>query len=370
MPTKIDRILVVDDEPRNSELLAAIVSGEGREVSTASDGHKAIAEFQRARYDLVLLDVMMPGLDGLSTLVRLRALTPMGEHVPVVLVTALDGRADRLRGLEAGADEFLTKPVDTQEVRCRVRTLLTLRATQLALKERAEELERVQRARAELAAMIVHDLKNPLAAISGNVRWIATRWRAAENASQVAEALDDVASSTHRLVGLVSTLIDVEKAETGQLTIERQLTDVAGLLKAVATEHRKEAEDRSISLAVEVEPDTALRFQLDRTLMTRAIENLLLNALRYAGSGGKVAVGARLDGDVLELFVRNTGQPIPAEQRAHLFEKYATGERGSQKSNLGLGLYSCRLVAEGHGGTIAAHSTETWPTQFVIRLPQ
>jgi signal transduction histidine kinase len=348
--------------------LSAIVSGDGRAVTVVANGYEAIAEFQRKRYDLVLLDVMMPGIDGLATLAQLRSLTPPGEHVPIVLITALDARADRLRGLGAGADDFLPKPVDANEVRCRVRTFLALRDAQLALKERAEQLERVQQAKAELAAMIVHDLKNPLAAIAGNVKWIATRWHAPENAPLIADALDDVTASTHRLVGLVTTLIDVEKAESGLLSIERRPTNLADLLGSVAHEHRKEAEERSISLLVQAGPPSPAL--IDATLMTRALENLLLNALRYAGTGGSIAVGARSVDTFLEVFIGNTGRPIPPDQRERLFQKYATTERRSRGDNLGLGLYFCRLVAEGHGGTISARSTNAWPTEFVMRLPQ
>ncbi len=362
------QLLIVDDEPRNLELIAAIVSTLDVAVTLAESGHRAIDAFARTRFDLVLLDVMMPGLDGLATLKELRARTPHGEHIPIVLVTALDSRADRLRGLDAGADDFLTKPVDAHEVRCRVRTFLALRSTQLALRERAEELERVQRAKAELAAMIVHDLKNPLAAISGNVRWIANRWDDRNSDAEVFEAMKDVSSSTQRLLGLVGTLIDVEKAESGSLVLEPRRINVAALLHSVVHEHRKEAGARAIAL--EVSAPESLAAVVDALLVTRVIENLLLNALRYAGTGGRIALDARAFGEVVELSIANTGRPIPEELRASLFEKYATTERRARGDNLGLGLYFSRLVAERHGGTIAvAGPTDEWPTRFVIRLP-
>jgi two-component system sensor histidine kinase/response regulator len=363
------KVLIVDDEPRNLALLEAILSTMLIDPTLVANGVDAIAAFERETFDLVLLDVMMPGLDGLATLARLRALTPPGEHVPIVLVTALDARADRLRGLDAGADDFLTKPVDAHEVRCRVRTFLNLRATQVALKRRAEELERVQRAKAELAAMIVHDLKNPLAAIAGNVKWIAGRFKANDTARDaVAEALADVSISTDRLVGLVSTLIDVEKAESGHLQITRAPVDLSAVLDGLAREHGKEADERNITLTAVAEP--SLTASVDAVLVTRALENLLLNALRYAGSRGRIGLEARVVGEQLELSVANTGRAIPEDQRATLFQKYATTERKARGDNLGLGLYFCRLVAEGHGGTIEADSTSDWATRFVLRIPR
>ncbi len=358
-------ILIADDEPLNRSLLEAIVSTMNVDTTLVANGRDAIAAFQKVPFDLVLLDIMMPGLDGLATLRELRRQTPSGEHVPIVLVTALAARTDRLRGLEAGADDFLTKPVDAHEVRCRVRTFLELRETQLALKRRAEELEAMQRAKTELAAMIVHDLKNPLAAIAGNVRWVALRWREAPPET-ISEALTDVTQSTERLVGLVATLIDVEKAEAGHLTIEREQTDVRALLEAVVHEHHRESEDRRVNVTIDCE---ARPMNLDRALVTRALENLLLNALRYAGAGGRVQISAREMGDELELVVRNTGRAIPTEQRSQLFQKYATTERRARGDNLGLGLYFCRLVAEAHGGTIVAGDAESdWATKIALHI--
>ncbi len=363
------RILIVDDEPLNRTLLDAIVSNMDVETTLVASGREAIAAFARATYDLVLLDVMMPELDGLQTLAILRKATPPGEHVPIVLVTALDARGDRLRGLEAGADDFITKPVDAHEVRCRVRTFLKLRETQVALKRRAEELEAMQRAKAELAAMIVHDLKNPLAAIAGNVRWIATRFAKDDTPKDaLCEAMSDVTSSTERLVSLVATLIDVEKAEAGHLAVERAPTDLSALLKGLAQQHGREAEERGV--AVEIVVDMRESALVDATLVTRAIENLLLNALRYAGHGGRVLLAARETGDQIELAVANTGREIAPEQRPRLFQKYATTERRAHGDNLGIGLYFCRLVAEAHGGNIGADSIGGFATRIALRLPR
>src|SRR5579859_6034739 len=118
------QVLVVDDEPRNLNLIEALLAPLGIDQIRAEGGREALEIFRTRPVDLVLLDVMMPEIDGLSVLAEIRRLTPAGERIPVVLVTALGAREDRLRGLEAGADDFLTKPLDPMELRCRVRTFL------------------------------------------------------------------------------------------------------------------------------------------------------------------------------------------------------------------------------------------------------
>jgi signal transduction histidine kinase len=283
-------------------------------------------------------------------------------------VTALGARDDRIRGLEAGADDFLTKPLDPNEVRCRVRTFLSLRQAQRGLKARAEELERLQKAKAELTSMIVHDLKNPLAAIGSNLSWIARRLRKnGVSDKDLEEALEDALGGSGRLLALVGSLIDVEKAESGQLQVERKNVRVHDILDGIARRHRKEAEARSIVLDIEVDP--ALQAALDEAVIARMLENLVENATRYAGDKGRIRLEGRSTARGLELVVENTGTPIPVEARAKIFDKHVSGE-GKRSAHLGLGLYFCRLAARAHGGDIAVESTPTWPTRFVIRLAE
>src|SRR4051812_17327067 len=158
------RILVVDDEPLNRHLLRACFRESGHEIVEARDGHEALIAAEDATPDLVLLDVMMPGMDGYDCVRQMRALFA-GELVPIVLVTALHDREARMTGLAAGADEFLTKPIDRQELLVRSGNLLALRAREISLQQRNVELAELQRFQDETMAMLVHDLKSPLAVI-------------------------------------------------------------------------------------------------------------------------------------------------------------------------------------------------------------
>lgn len=364
----LPRVLIVDDEPRNLSLLEALLAPVGVTAVRAAGGAEAIdlykAEQQRGGFDLVLLDVMMPEVDGLSALAAMREATPQGERVPIVLVTALGAREDRLRGLEAGADDFITKPLDSHEVRCRVRTFLALRQTQRTLAERARELERLQRERAELSRLLVHDLKNPLAALDSNISWMARHLESSGD-TQLREAVDDSQSSAARLLALVGGLVEIDRAETGNLVATPKPMVMHQFLDSIAQRHRREAELRNIRLDVQAEP--SLEGRLDEQLFTRVIENLVENATRYAGRGGKIHLSAERVDRQLVLAVGNTGSPIPEKLQATLFDKFTTTERRGYHQ--GLGLYLCRLVAEAHGGNVALEPDESWPVRFVIRVP-
>jgi two-component system, sensor histidine kinase and response regulator len=368
MSKKPNRVLIVDDEPRNLALLEAVLAPLGIETRRATNGKEGVALFRQLHaadeVDLVLLDVMMPELDGFGALAQMRQCTSTGERIPIVLVTALAAREDRMRGLEAGADDFLSKPLDPHEVRCRVRTFIALREAQRTLRQRAEELERVQQARADLSRLIVHDLKNPLAALQGNLQWVRSR-AAKGNDAMMLEAIDDSTSSTTRLLTMIGTLIDVDRVENSQLRLDRKPTRVCDLLEAVARRHTRDAELRGVT--IEVTGDAELRASIDCSVLERAIENLVENAARFAGTPGQVQLSVAREGTASVITVSNTGASMPVETRARLFEKYATTEKGN--NHQGLGLYFCRLAAEAHGGRIAVASDGTWSTQFRITIP-
>ncbi len=365
------RILVVDDEEINRAVLAAPLHRQGWTVELAETAEGALNRFREAEqergFDVVLLDVQLPDGDGLEVMQSMRLATTPDERVPVILVTAGGGPDIRRRGLEAGADDFLSKPVDAHELVCRVRTFVALRAAQRVLRLRAEQLEELQEARAELARLLVHDLKNPLAGVVTNLEYLhrAARKKEAVDPAEM-QSLDDARGASRRLLALVEGMVHVEQADTGQLVPARESTALRPLLEEIAAVAARDAADREIAVTVEAPQDLEASF--DRNLVSRALENLLANALRFARRG-RVELRAEAQGDTLEVSVANTGAAVPADQRAHLFEKYKPRRGPNQGTHLGLGLYLCRKVAEAHGGSIALVDEPGWAARFVLRLP-
>ncbi|HZU83427.1 MAG TPA: hybrid sensor histidine kinase/response regulator [Polyangiaceae bacterium] len=359
-PTRRKRILLVDDEVQNLELLEAYLDPLGHEMVRAQAGTEAIAFLERVPFDLVLLDIMMPGATGYEVLRRFRE-KRTERCVPVVLLTALVDRGSRLRGLELGANDFLPKPIDRAELVARVRTLLNLQDATDALIERTQQLLRLQALQHDLANFLVHDLKTPLSIVSGNLSLL----REASLNPDLLEAVDDSRDATRRMLGMVSELLEIAKMEECG-SIVRELTSES--LRALADEVARERERtvRARCQSLEIGGDSATCVPMDRPLVRRALENLVDNAIRHTPAGGRIRVAAE-DDPVPQLVVSNTGEAIAEQELARIFEKF--GQASSSRRNngaSGLGLYFCRLVMCAHGGSIAHRTSDAWPTSFVL----
>jgi len=359
------RLLLVDDEPRNLTLLEAYLSPLGYTLTRASGGYEALAAFEREPADLILLDVMMPDLDGIDVLTHVRAHAE-GAHVPVILITGQTEREDRLRGFEAGADEFLEKPVDRALLLTRVRTLLRLKEARDELTLRHATLERLQREQREMTAFIVHDLRNPLAIVHANLGWM--QHTGAAPGTDLDEALTDSLGASARLQKMIDDLLAVARIEQADVPLERVPVALDALLHDVARAQTREALDKRITVGVDAEE--GLHVDADRTILQRVLENLVRNALRYTPPEGRILLSSTKKGPVVEVSVSNTGEPIPERDRSRIFEKFRRGDDGAPAGgHAGLGLYFCARAMEAHGGTIAVVDQAEWPTSFVLRFP-
>lgn len=365
------RLLLVDDEPRNLAVLEGQLAPLGHEILRATDGQSALALFSELRPDLVLLDVRMPEFDGLDVLAHIRA-HAAGDHVPVVLVTAHAGADHRLRGLEAGADEYLEKPFDALILVTRVRTLLGLKASRDAVRRAKEELEgrnaaleRLQGEQRELMAFVVHDLKNPLSVVGSNVE--LARQIVGEPGSVLADALEEASGASRRLRAMLEDLLTVTLVEDSQFTLRAEPVPVAELLREAVQEYVRRAHEKKVELLAPEGPPGLVT--ADRALLLRVIENILDNSLRYTPAHGRVGVAAFVGTDVM-IAVSNSGPAIPPAERLRIFEKFARLEKhGVARGNAGLGLYFCKRAVEAQGGSIEVTETPEWPTSFVVRLP-
>jgi two-component system, sensor histidine kinase and response regulator len=355
------RILVVDDELANRKLLRAMLEDDASVVLEAASGPEALEVAARSAPDLVLLDVMMPKMDGFETTRRFKE--EGGDlFLPIVLVTALSDRESRLRGLEAGADDFLTKPIDRTELRSRVRNLVALRDRELRLRERNLDLLELIRFRDELSSLLIHDLKSPIAVVHMCLAHLGNR---IEPDPGNLEALSDARISIERANRIVENMLDLVRMESRRLVLHRSPAKPADLLGAVAVARAPLVRNRTVRLDLEV--DKELQVSADVDLLTRVIENVVDNSLRHVPVGGRIVLKAEARGDVATITIGNDGPPVPNELRESIFEKYTRGDSAG-RTNHGLGLYFCRLAMEAHGGRIWVRD-EPLPAVFGLELP-
>lgn len=358
------RILLVDDQPRNLLALAALLEPEGYELLQAQHGRAALDLFARGGADLLLLDLMMPGLDGVEVLQLLRA-TDAGAHVPVVLVTAHSDREQRLRGLRAGADDFLEKPIDAPVLLARVRTLLAFGEALGSLKQRNAALREAQRENRELTALLVRDLVSPLRVVAGAVE--AMRGALLPSQFALVGPISDAREAAARMLSMTQDLLALSRLETPGIPLRREAVPLAGVIGEVLASYERRAEARGVTLSRP--PGVSVTLEADAALLRRVLENLLDNAMRYAPPGGRVGVELAVR-DGLEVAVSNDGPTIHPDDRARVFEKFARG-RGEpdDAGHPGLGLYFCRRVMEAHGGAVDLAAAPGWATTFLLRFP-
>jgi signal transduction histidine kinase len=342
-----------------------VLAHEGHRCARARDGAEAVRRFSDEHHDLVILDVMMPGMNGIKATRKLKA-QAAGSYLPVLVVTGLDEMEDRLAAYDAGADDFLTKPVEPWQLRARVRTFLTIAEQQRKTEEAYKKLRELQAFRDELTELLVHDLKNPLACLSSNLAFVESRL---DRDPEGKEAVADCRDSTARLIRMVTVLLDINRLEEGRLAPTVRAERGKDLLELSAKGRSHEAAFRGIT--IQVTGDPCVEVGLDPDLMGRVIDNLLDNALRYTPRAGLVRLSVERTPSAVRLAVYNSGTPISDEDRARIFNKYERlgTQRGPRGANRGLGLYFCRLAVEAHKGRIAVDDAQGTGTRFTIDLP-
>jgi two-component system sensor histidine kinase/response regulator len=357
-------VLVVDDEARNRALMRAYLSPQ-HEVREAENGPEALSMCKAGDVDLVVLDVMMPGMNGFDVCRVLKQGTAQ-EFLPVLLLTALTEQDTRNAGLQAGADDFLGKPVNRQELLLRVRHFLELREQRQLVAAQYEALRELSALKDDLVTLMVHDLRNPLTGVLGLLQVLeaelpdaisrADAAAAREGAEKLREALDD--------------MLQVRQLEEGRLQLIRRPENLDRLTEDAAATLAGAARLRRLEVLRTV--DAGVTVEADGRLLRRAIENLLSNALKFSPAGQQVQLQVARRGTSVEISVADRGGGVPPIARDGLFEKFGgvAAQRPSDRRGYGLGLYFVRLVAEAHGGRIGAADQPGGGTIMTMTLPE
>ncbi|MGI8509759.1 MAG: ATP-binding protein [Gemmatimonadaceae bacterium] len=369
-------ILVADDVPANVELLADQLQTLGFRTISAVDGPTAVATCVEHRPDLCILDVAMPagalGVDDRGTgfeVCRRIKRDSRTSRIPVIFVTALNDTSDRIKGIEAGGDDFLTKPHNRLVLGARVRSLLKLKAATDALEESYRKLRELEKVRDDLMKMIVHDLKTPLSAVVATLEMVSDGDFGPVTLEQK-RALGDAELKSEELLALIGDLLEVAKIEeTGMVLETQQLAPgafVAELLHEWDVRFTQEGATVSAAIA-----DDAPTFEGDKPLLKRVFSNLVQNALTHSGRSIALKFTARGSEDGVLFGVQDNGPGIPEEFQELIFQKFGRVKTAHvpRVRSSGLGLAFCKLVIEAHGGRIWVRSVAGEGSTFYIQLP-
>ncbi|MFL5577135.1 MAG: ATP-binding protein [Gemmatimonadaceae bacterium] len=369
-------ILVADDVPANVELLLDQLHTLGFRTIEATDGPSAVAAAFAVRPDLCILDVSMPagnlGVEDRQTgfeVCRRIKRDPRTARIPVIFVTALNDTTDRVKAIEAGGDDFLTKPHNRLVLGARVRSLLKLKAATDALEESYRKLRELEKVRDDLMKMIVHDLKTPLTAILATTEMMRDGDFGAVTEQQ-RQALGDAEAKAGDLLTLIEDLLEVARIE--ETTLQLDLSPVAPntFLSELVQEWGMRFQQEKATAAVEVSDDAPV-FEGDRPLLKRVFSNLLQNALTHSSGSVRLRLSARADARNVLFSVADNGPGIPPEYHELIFRKFERVKSPTvpRVRSSGLGLAFCKLVVDAHGGRIWVQSRPGEGSAFHILLP-
>ena len=365
------KVLVVDDNEANRLLAQHTLEDEGYEVVLAAGGAEGVAAFAHDPAECVLLDVRMPDMDGFAVCERIRAL-PHGSETPVLFLTALRDVDTFDRAISVGGD-FLTKPLRPAELLVRVRSAIKLRRVSGELREhydllrcQRDDLLRLQLQKERLTAFVVHDLKTPVGSMDLHAQVLL---RSPGLSAEARESVAAIRGAARKLTRMISNLLDLSKADEGQLLPKPSDCDVRALVHEVLNELAVDAEDHGVELQDALEAE---RLHADQDLIQRVLANLVENAIRYSPRKAAVTVSSRHIADAVELRVSDAGRGIAPELREKVFNAFEQlgggGERAVASGSRGLGLTFCKLVVEAHGGQIWLEDADPGAI-FCVRLP-
>jgi signal transduction histidine kinase len=371
-------ILIVDDEPTNIKLIKALLAKEGYHLITAASGEEVLEMVSHTIPDLILLDVMMPGIDGFEVCRRLKK-NDTFKDVPVIMVTALREKEHKVEAMEVGADDFICKPLDRIELLVRVKSLLRIKSYHddllkscKKISKRNNQLRELEKTKEGLTHMIVHDLNNFILTISGNLELMSF-----ETESHQIEIIKSIAiclNSTSQVTDIVRGLLDIHKMEEGKLVLEKEEISLESLVKTIIEPLELIAKENKVNI---VFPNNTreTRIQGDPELLKRVMANLLNNALRHTTSGGNIEIEISpnpQDGNIY-VSVKDSGNGLAAEYHEKIFEKFEQvdlKEKGVRQGAAGIGLSFCKMAVEAHNGKIWVESKgKDQGCTFKVALP-
>jgi signal transduction histidine kinase len=363
--SRSDKILVVDDSPDNVFLIKTILEEEGYTISTAENGISALAELKASPCDLVLLDLMMPGMDGYEVTKHIRGDMKLPQYIPILLITAHDA-PNVAHGLDLGADDFIRKPVTVDELLARVRSLLRL-------KHSMDERDEIALQREDFVSRLTHDLRTPLVA-ADRMLMLFQQGALGTLSPQMQEVIAIMARSNINLLTMVNTLLEVYRFEAGRKTLAFQPVNLGQLLEEVIGELAPLAQDKTLSLNLDLTEGSNIVMG-DRLELYRLFTNLIGNAIKFTEAG---SITIRFTSqrqfseksnsvDYIRIEIADTGPGIPPEEQATIFERFRQGSHKSSGS--GLGLYLARRIVEAHQGIILLNSELGKGSVFIVLLP-
>ncbi len=386
MTTKLNgQILIVDDTPINLDAISTVLIDAGYEVSVATSGARALQTLQRRSPDLILLDVMMPGIDGFQTCERIKA-NPQTRDIPVIFMTALVDVDNKIKGFNCGAVDYISKPFQEQETLARVKAHIDLRRLNQNLEQQVAEqtaslriantaLESANAAKRSFLSTMSKEIRMPIDDMLRLTERLQEQTSDKLNAQQV-EDLQKIERNGNQLLSLINNTLKLANIESGELNLDLDPSAIEDLCRSCLVAIQSLADRKNIKLTLNIEPNLP-QLSIDERQMRQVILNILNNAVKFTVAGSvtlsvtKAMFADRENIPCIRIAIADTGIGIAPENIQQLFQPFVQipNVLGDRPEGNGLGLVVAKEIVELHGGQISFRSFKNLGSCFTIELP-
>jgi len=374
---KKQKILIVEDNQENIDLLVYFLRPQGYELVTAKDGLSALEKVDEGHPDIILLDIMLPKMDGYEVCERLKTRADT-KFIPIIMLTALKELQDKVKALEVGADDFLSKPFENVELLARVKSLLRLKAyhdelqhKNRQLAEKNASLMRMDKFKEDLINLIVHDMKNPLFVIQGNLQMMAMSMQnlSAEFLKKYTQRIE---RSSQQLLRMVVNLLDISRIEEGTIKLKEENASINNITKEIALRISDYPENEQKQIVIDLDSELP-EIKADKSIIERVLENIINFSVTNVDDEGKILISTSTHGsEHIQFIAHDSGTQIPKNYHDKIFEKFSQAEIKDSGSRVdrALGLTFCKLAVEAHNGKMWLDLDNKIGNKFIIELPR
>ena len=360
-------IIIVDDNTDNLHVLANILRNEGFKVATVKDGHKALKFIRHKIPDLILLDVMMPGMDGYEVCKRLKKNSDTRE-IPIIFITALSNTEDKIKGFEHGCVDYITKPFRKEEVLARINVHLILQQTNKELEVTNQKLKIVNSTKDKLFSIVAHDLRGPISSIAGMLEMVTVNPEFLDKANRL-DILNEMKISAQNAYHLLENLLSWAKSQQGSIRCRPEYSCLNVMLKNIIHLFSFIAGQKNIFLRSNI-PGKIMVYA-DTDMIMTVLRNLISNALKFTRDSGEVLISAKAFETFVEITVKDNGVGIGQDRLRNMFQMdqhFSTYGTRNEKG-CGLGLLICKEFIENNGGILRIESQVEQGSRFIFTLP-
>jgi two-component system, sensor histidine kinase and response regulator len=359
------KLFLVDDNNDNIQLAISLLKKQNYDIEYAFNGKDAIKMIDEFLPDLILLDIMMPEMDGFEVCKIIKD-SPRTKNIPIIFLSAKTEVESIVHGFEIGGIDYITKPFKQLEILARINTHIDNRMAHQLIIEQNSKLTELNKDKDLLMQITAHDLKNPISGVAGLLDYIATNFGKLKN-DDVVEIIDTAKYGLNSAMNIIGDLLDSYAFETNKLKLNMEIFDINSLIRKICSQHKRRASSKNINLICSV-PDEYFYIEADKSKTARILDNLLSNSIKYSPEETNIEISSHLGDDLVNIIISDSGPGFKDEDRDKLFQKYTTlsAKPTGREISTGLGLYIVRKLTTAMNANISVENNVEGGAKFKL----